>query len=106
MSSKPASFQPLSSSAASSPFRYRGHNILDLLKSAKNYNRWLTDRVMAAKPAQAAKVVDLGAGRGTFAEMLRARGLAIDCVEPDPENQAILRALGFPVQTTIDAQDA
>ncbi len=106
MSSKPASFQPLPSSAVSSAFRYRGHDILDLLKSAKNYNSWLTDRVMAAKPAQAAKIVDLGAGRGTFAEKLRARGLAIDCVEPDPENQAILRALGFPVQTTIDAEDA
>lgn len=106
MSSKPASLQPLPPSTAGSPFRYRGQDVLDLLKGARNYNRWLTNQVIAAKPPQAAKIADLGAGRGTFAEMLRARGLAIDCVEPDPENQAILRELGFPVQTTIDEQEA
>ena len=103
MSSK---LQPLPPSAASSAFRYRGHDILDLLKGARNYNRWLTDAVIAAKPPQAAKIADLGAGRGTFAEMLRARGLAIDCVEPDPENQAILRELGFPVHGTINIEEA
>lgn len=106
MSPKPASLQPWPPSPAGSPFQYRGHDLLDLLKGARNYNRWLTDEVIAAKPPQARKVVDLGAGRGTFAEMLRARGLAIDCVEPDRENQAALRELGFAVQTTIDEQEA
>ena len=106
MSSKPASLQPSPPSPASAPFRYRGHYLLDLLKGARNYNRWLTDQVIAAKPLQAAKIADLGAGRGTFAEMLRARGLAIDCVEPDPENQAILRELGFRVQTSVYEQEA
>lgn len=106
MSSKPAPLQPSPPSAAPSPFQYRGHDILDLLKEAKNYNRWLTDQVMAAKPPGAVKIADLGAGRGTFAEMLRARGLKIDCVEPDPENQAILRERGFPVQTSINAHEA
>jgi SAM-dependent methyltransferase len=75
-----------------------------LLKGARNYNRWLTDQVSAAKPPKATKIVDLGAGRGTFSEMLRARGLAVECVEPDPENQAVLRELGFEVQSTIDGQ--
>lgn len=103
MSSQPA-LQPSSPSTAGAPFRYRGHDLLDLLKGARNYNRWLADKVMAAKPPHAGKVVDLGAGRGTFAEMLRARGLAIHCVEADPENQAILREHGFPVQSTINEQ--
>jgi SAM-dependent methyltransferase len=106
MSSKPASLQPLPPSTASPPFRYRGHYLLDLLKDARNYNRWLIDQLIAAKPTPAAKIADLGAGQGTFAELLRARGLAIDCVEPDQENQAILRELGFPVHTTIDEQEA
>ena len=106
MSSKPASLQPLPSSKASSPFQYRGHDILDLLKEARNYNRWLTDQVIAAKPPLIAKIIDLGAGRGTFAEMLRARGLEIDCVEPDPENQAILRERRFSVQATMDEHEA
>ena len=88
-----------------SAFQYRGHDILDLLKEARNYNRWLTDQVIAAKPASAAKITDLGAGRGTFAEMLRARGLEIDCVEPDPENQVILRERGFPVHPTMEEEE-
>jgi SAM-dependent methyltransferase len=90
---------------ASSPFQYRGHDILDLLKEARNYNRWLTDQVIGAKPHRASKIVDLGAGRGTFAEMLRARGLEIKCVEPDGENQIILREHGFSVHATIDQEE-
>ena len=106
MSAKlPARLQPSSSSTAGSSFQYRGHDILDLLKEARNYNRWLTDQVIAAKPVGAAKITDLGAGRGTFAEMLRNRGLEINCVEPDPENQATLRARGFTVQASIDQGD-
>lgn len=101
MPSKPVSLQPLPPSA-SATFQYRGHDILDLLKEARNYNRWLTDQVFAAKPLRAVKIADLGAGRGTFAEMLLARGLKIDCVEPDPENQAILRAQGFSVRSAIE----
>jgi SAM-dependent methyltransferase len=88
-------------SIASSLFQYRGHDILDLLKEARNYNGWLADQVVAAKPLEARQIVDLGAGRGTFAEMLRARGLEIDCVEPDVENQLLLRQRGFSVHATM-----
>ena len=88
-------------SIANSLFQYRGHDILDLLKDARNYNRWLADQVIAAKPSDAKQVVDLGAGRGTFAEMLRTAGWEINCVEPDRENQLILRERGFAVQATM-----
>jgi SAM-dependent methyltransferase len=98
MSSKlPAPLQPSQLSSPTSLFQYRGHDILDLLKEARNYNRWLVDQVVAAKPQQAAEIVDLGAGRGTFAEALRARGWEVTCVEPDSENQAMLREKGFAV---------
>lgn len=103
---RPIPLHPSPPSTAKFPFQYRGHDILDLLKEARNYNRWLTDQVIAAKPAPAAKVVDLGAGRGTFAEMLRNRGLEINCVEPDPENQVTLRERGFTVQPSIDQGDS
>lgn len=56
----------------------------------------------AAKPARAVEIVDLGAGRGTFAEMLRARGLKVRCVEPDPENHVLLRELGFHVFSSME----
>jgi SAM-dependent methyltransferase len=103
MSSKlPAPLQP---SPLSSQFQYRGHDILDLLKEAGNYNRWLVEQVIAAKPPQAAEIVDLGAGRGTFAEALRARGWQVTCVEPDPENQVMLREKGFPVHGGMEERD-
>ena len=101
----PAPVQPSRLSTATSLFRYRGHDILDLLKDARNYNSWLLEQVIAAKPAHAAKIADLGAGRGTFAEMLRARGLDVCCVEPDPENQAALRRLGFQVEATMEERE-
>jgi SAM-dependent methyltransferase len=97
----PAPLQPSPPSIANSQFQYRGHDLLDLLKEARNYNRWLIDQVIAAQPPRAAKIADLGAGRGTFAEMLRERGLKIECIEPDPENQVVLRGRGFTVQTGL-----
>jgi SAM-dependent methyltransferase len=103
MSSQPPA--PLQPSTATSLFQYRGHDILDLLKDARNYNSWLTDQIIAAKPTHAAKIADLGAGCGTLAEMLRARGLDVCCVEPDPENQAVLRRLGFSVEAAMEEKE-
>ncbi|HKP02830.1 MAG TPA: class I SAM-dependent methyltransferase [Chthoniobacterales bacterium] len=105
MSSKPAPLQPSRLSSPISQFQYRGHDILDLLKDARHYNRWLVDQVVAAKPPQAAEIVDLGAGRGTFAKALRERGWEVTCVEPDPENQVALREEGFPVQAGMEERD-
>ncbi|MFL6583420.1 MAG: class I SAM-dependent methyltransferase [Chthoniobacterales bacterium] len=73
-----------------------------MLKDARNYNNWLADQVFAAQPADAKRVLDLGAGRGTFSELLRARGLKVECVEPDPDNQQELRRLGFSVHPSLD----
>ncbi len=56
-------------------------------------------------PRDARKITDLGAGGGTFPEMLRARGFEADCVEPDPENQTILRRLGFSVAATMEEHE-
>lgn len=93
----------VSSSPRSSLARYRGHDILDLLKEARNYNRWLIEQVIASSPPQAGKTLDLGAGRGTFSELLRERGAQVQCVEPDGENQNTLRRLGFDVHEGIEA---
>src|SRR3954469_25665992 len=106
MSSKPpAPLQPSQLSSPTSLFQYRGHDILDLLKEARNYNRWLVDQVVAAKPPPAAEIVDLGAGRGTFSEALRERGWEVTCVEPDPENQVMLRDKNFLVQDGMEERD-
>ena len=98
----------MTSSACAPSLQYRGHDVLDLLKEARNYNGWLVDQVLAAKPANKTRIADLGAGRGTFAEMLRARSLDVVCIEPDGDNQATLEELGFDVLSTSDecAQDS
>jgi hypothetical protein len=36
------------SKATTFPFQYQGHDILDLLKEARNYNHWLADQVLSA----------------------------------------------------------
>jgi SAM-dependent methyltransferase len=104
-SNLPAPLQHSPRSNPASPFQYRGHDILDLLKEARNYNRWLVRQVLAAKPPAAAKVVDLGAGRGTFAEALRVGGLEVTCVEPDPENRVVLHEKGFRVTVGLEEHE-
>jgi SAM-dependent methyltransferase len=37
--------------------------------------------------------------------MLRARGLEVSCVEPDPENQSVLRRLGFQVEAAMEEHE-
>lgn len=85
------------SSQSKSQFKYRGHDILQLLKEARNYNRWLTDMVVSAAPPLADRILDLGAGCGTFSSLVRERGTTVECVEPDTANAKILRDLGFVV---------
>src|SRR5262249_49907789 len=98
----PASPPTTAQSSLRPQFQYRGHDILDLLKEARNYNLWLIDQVIAARPANATHPVDLGAGRGTFSQLFRQKGFQVDCVEPDPENQTELRRLGFCVHGDLD----
>ena len=102
----PATNVSTASSQHQQQFEYRGHDILDLLKQARNYNRWLVDQVIAAMPPSAQRIVDLGAGRGTFSELLRQRGVNVEVIEPDAENQRELHRLGFAVHSTIDALPA
>ena len=54
---------------------------------ARAYNDWVFDR---ARPHLGRRVLDAGAGIGTFTE-LAAEGREVVAVEPDPEQLAILR---------------
>jgi SAM-dependent methyltransferase len=85
-----------------SPFTYRGHDILELLREARNYNGWLADQVLAACPKGAERTIDLGAGTGTFSTLVRQRGLNVECVEPDARNAELLRTSGFNVYEGLE----
>lgn len=62
---------------------YSGLEILRGLAAAKRYNALLVDIILENVTGRKS-LVDFGAGIGTFAKLLRARGYRILCVEPDP----------------------
>jgi SAM-dependent methyltransferase len=67
---------------------------------AENYTAWLLGR---ARPYLGSLVLDLGAGIGTFAEML-AREVEVVALEPDARLAAVLRerAAGLPRLRVVD----
>jgi SAM-dependent methyltransferase len=78
-------------------FAYTGCDNLEVMQEAVNYNRFLLDCVMAEVDSPTATVLDFGAGRGTYADLLTERGLRPDCLEPDPTLQERLARNGYHV---------
>ena len=77
-------------------FAYTGRDNLEAMTEAVNYNRFLIDSVMRwVRPGD--RVLDFGAGSGTYADMLRERGVQPECLEPDAPLQAGLRTRGYVV---------
>src|SRR5690606_16047101 len=68
---------------------------------AVNYNTFLVDTVDEHFPSTGApadvRVLDFGAGSGTYADMLAARRVSPECLEPDEELQHTLRSKGYKV---------
>ncbi len=74
-------------------FEYSGVENLEAMKHARNYNRFLIRLVQ--RQIRGKRVLDFGAGAGTFAQPLRDAGYAVECVEPDPELRKTLTATGL-----------
>lgn len=74
---------------------YSGIAVLEAIAEAKNYNRYLLSQIEALiRPGD--KVLDFGAGCGTFAIPLRKSGIDVLCLEPDATLNATLETLGVP----------
>jgi SAM-dependent methyltransferase len=82
--------------------RYEGAVNLTAMEAAVRYNAFLADRVEAAARG-ARSCLDFGAGLGTFARLLRQRGMDVGCVEPDPELAASLTRSAFSVHESLSA---
>jgi SAM-dependent methyltransferase len=82
-------------------FIYTGVDNLEVMLEAKRYNRFLTDQVLAHRVGQG-PTLDFGAGIGTFSEMVRERGVPVDCLEVDKNQCENLRGKGFQVFSSSD----
>jgi len=61
---------------------YTGVDVLETLDRATNYNSLLLDLILD-NSGDCTRMLDFGAGIGTFAKLLRNRGIDVVCVEPD-----------------------
>lgn len=83
-------------------FVYTGTDNLEAMLEAKNYNEYLISKVEKSATNKKIKILDFGAGSGTYAEMLRNRGYTVDCLEPDKKLQKVLKAKKFKVYSDIN----
>jgi SAM-dependent methyltransferase len=79
---------------------YTGADHLEVMREAVNYNRYLLSLVTSRlRPGD--KVLDFGAGTGTFALALAERGDDIVCIEPDAGLRTGLQRLGLQAHADI-----
>lgn len=85
-------------------FAYTGHDNLESMAHAVNYNNFLIKHVIdeiGEKNLKNKKVLDFGAGSGTYADMLLKQGIKVDCIEPDTKLQKTLRSKGHKVLSSV-----
>ena len=80
---------------------YTGGDILAALESADYYNAFLTDLVLRSAGSEN-RLIDFGAGVGTFAKRLRRQGRDVLCIEPDDGQRRGLINEGFEALPAID----
>ena len=73
------------------PTPYTGVENLEVMREAENYNRYLQSLV-ERHAAGAKRVIDFGAGSGTFAIPCAAAGFDLTAVEPDDHLRTMLAA--------------
>jgi SAM-dependent methyltransferase len=82
-------------------FIYTGYDNLETMKEAHKYNSFLVSLIVGLDLTQDAELLDIGAGIGLYAEMLRNKGYNISCLEPDLTQAKILQQKGFKVYTSM-----
>jgi SAM-dependent methyltransferase len=85
-------------------FEYTGQETLEVLKDAKKYNDFLIG--IATKTARlsntkAPRILDFGAGIGTYTDLLKNNHYIADCLEPDSKQAKILASKGYTVYTDV-----
>lgn len=84
------------------PTPYTGVENLEVMREAENYNRYL-QTLVERHAAGATRVIDFGAGSGTFAIPCAAAGFDLTAVEPDERLRAMLGAAGLRAVADVAA---
>ena len=79
---------------------YGGRDNLEAMKKATRYNNFLIDLIR--KYAVGSRVLDHGAGAGTFATPVAAGGMQVLCMEPDNGLRANLTQSGLEVADSLE----
>lgn len=85
-------------------YSYNAQDNLETMKDAVNYNRYQRDfinREVGKIKRRDIKLLDFGAGIGTYADMLKELGHNVDCVEKDKAQAKILREKKYKVYDDI-----
>ena len=79
---------------------YSGIDNLEVMQEAKNYNRFLIE-LIESMAKQGDKILDFGAGGGTFALPISQKGYNVACVEPDSSLLEHLKRSGLEAHQDI-----
>jgi SAM-dependent methyltransferase len=82
-------------------FHYVGADTLEVMASAKRYNAFLENLIISNIP-NSGRILDIGAGIGTFAQKISARGYNVHCVEPDYAQSKQIEKAGLPVSLAVE----
>lgn len=91
--------------AETQDYRYNSQANLENMQAAANYNRYQRDFIideLKKIKKDKKKILDFGAGMGTYADTLKDQGWQVDCVEIDPEEVKVLKAKGYKVHEGIE----
>ena len=80
---------------------YSGVDVLETLEEAANYNRYLAGLVVN-RSTSGDRVIDFGAGTGTFAGLIESYGRTVSCIEIDPRLRSKLSSAGYQTYGAVD----
>jgi SAM-dependent methyltransferase len=80
---------------------YTGTDNLEIMAAAIKYNNYLTNLILT-NARSGDKILDIGAGIGTFAKRLHDKGHNISCFEPDQLQSEVIESNGLLVARSMD----